>query len=127
MESEIAKTRYNDSELNEFKELIKGKIRMAREELFELAGSLSSANSNGDEAAIAGKTPEDGSATLEKEQTSQLAARQKEFIEQIEAALTRIENKTYGICRSTGKLIPKERLRAVPHTTQSMDAKLKQA
>lgn len=127
MESEITKTRYNDAELNEFKELISIKIRVAREELAELAGSLSSANSNGDEAAIAGKTLEDGSATLEKEQTSQLAARQKKFIEQLEAALTRIENRTYGICRSTGKLIPKERLRAVPHTTQSMEAKLKQA
>lgn len=127
MESEITKTRYNDAELNEFKELISIKIRVAREELAELAGSLSSANSNGDEAAIAGKTLEDGSATLEKEQTSQLATRQKKFIEQLEAALTRIENRTYGICRSTGKLIPKERLRAVPHTTQSMEAKLKQA
>lgn len=127
MESEFTKTRYNDTELNEFKELIRIKIKVAREELAELAGSLSSANSNGDEAAIAGKTLEDGSATLEKEQTSQLAARQKKFIEQLEAALTRIENKTYGICRSTGKLIPKERLRAVPHTTQSMEAKLKQA
>jgi len=126
MQTEITKTKYNDTELNDFKELINGKIRMAREELYELAGALSSAHSNGDEAAIAGKTLEDGSATFEKEQTSQLAARQKKFIEQLEAALIRIENKTYGICRSTGKLIPKERLRAVPHTTQSMEAKLNQ-
>ena len=127
MQQEIFKTKYNDSELQDFKELIIEKIRIAREELYELAGSLSSANSNGDEAAIAGKTLEDGSATYEKEQTNQLAARQKKFIEQLEGALTRIENKTYGICRSTGKLIPKERLRAVPHTTQSMEAKLNQA
>ncbi|WPU95585.1 TraR/DksA C4-type zinc finger protein [Mucilaginibacter sabulilitoris] len=127
MQEEIAKTKYNDAELNEFRTLIKGKIDIAREELYELATSLSAANSNGDEAAIAGKTLEDGSATFEKEQTNQLAARQKKFIEQLEAALIRIENKTYGVCRSTGTLIPKERLRAVPHTTQSMEAKLKQA
>src|ERR1700753_3928627 len=100
---------------------------MAREELYELAGTLSASNSNGDDAAIAGKTLEDGSATYEKEHINQLAARQKKFIEQLEAALLRIQNKTYGICRSTGKLIPAERLRAVPHTTMSMEAKLKQA
>ncbi len=127
MNEEKLKTRYNDAELAEFRELIKEKIRIAREELYELAGTLSAANTNGDDAAIAGKTLEDGSATFEKEQTNQLAARQKKFIEQLEAALIRIENKTYGICRSTGKLIPKERLRAVPHTTQSMEAKLKQS
>ncbi len=127
MQEEIKKTKYNDSELKEFSELIREKISIAREELYELAGSLSSANTNGDEAAIAGKTLEYGSATFEKEQTNQLAARQKKFIEQLEAALLRIQNKTYGICRSTGKLIPKERLQAVPHTTQSMEAKLKRA
>jgi len=121
------KTKYSDAELNEFRELITEKIKMAREELTDLAGTLSAANSNGDDAAIAGKTLEDGSATMEKEQTNQLAARQKKFIEQLEAALMRIDNKTYGICRTTGKLIPKERLRAVPHTTQTMEAKLKQA
>ena len=115
-----------DSELAEFRELIINKIRAAREELNELAGSLSSANSNGDEAAIAGKTLEDGSATLEKESINQLAARQKKFIEQLEAALIRIQNKTFGVCKVTGKLIPAERLRAVPHTTMSMEAKLKQ-
>lgn len=126
MQQETTKTRYNDTELNEFRALIKEKISIARGELQELAGTLSSSNSNGDDAAIAGKTLEDGSATFEKEQINQLAARQKKFIEQLEAALTRIENKTYGICRVTGKLIPAERLRAVPHTTQSMEAKLKQ-
>lgn len=127
MNEETTKTKYNDAELGEFRELINEKIGIAREELYELAGTLSAANTNGDDAAIAGKTLEDGSATFEKEQVNQLAARQKKFIEQLEAALIRIENKTYGICRSTGKLIPKERLRAVPHTTQSMEAKLKQA
>jgi len=126
MQTEQTKTKYNDIELDAFKKLIDEKIRAAREELNELAGSLSSANSNGDDAAIAGKTLEDGSATYEKEQTNQLAARQKKFIEQLEAALLRIQNKTYGICRGTGKLIPAERLRAVPHTTMSMEAKLKQ-
>jgi DnaK suppressor protein len=123
----IVKTKYNDAELEEFRELITEKIKAAREELTELARVLSSSNSNGDDAAIAGKTLEDGSATLEKEQTNQLAARQKKFIEQLEAAIMRIDNKSYGICRTTGKLIPKERLRAVPHTTQTMEAKLKQA
>jgi RNA polymerase-binding transcription factor DksA len=126
MELKTDKTKYSDVDLNNFKELINEKIRIAREELYELTASLSSANSNGDDNAIAGKTLEDGSATFEKEQTNQLAARQKKFIEQLQAALTRIANKTYGICRSTGKLIPKERLLAVPHTTQSMEAKLKQ-
>ena len=127
MQEEKIKTKYSDSELVEFRELITGKIAAARAELYDLAGTLSATNANGDDAAIAGKTLEDGSATMEKEQTNQLAARQKKFIEQLEAALTRIQNKTYGICRSTGKLIPKERLRAVPHTTQSMEAKMKQS
>jgi DnaK suppressor protein len=121
------KTRYSDTELQEFKELILDKIRIAREELNALASSLSSPNLNGtDDTAGTYKTLEDGSATLEKESINQLAARQKKFIEQLEAALVRIENKTYGVCRETGKLIQKERLRAVPHTTLSMEAKLKQ-
>lgn len=121
------KTRYSDSELKEFKEIITEKIRVAKEELTSLTQSLSSPNSNGtDDTAGTFKTLEDGSATLEKEQINQLAARQKKFIEGLEAALVRIENKTYGICRVTGKLIPKERLRAVPHATLSMEAKLNQ-
>ncbi len=121
------KTRYSDSELQEFKDIILEKLRIAREELTSLTQSLSSPNSNGtDDTAGTFKTLEDGSATLEKEQTNQLAARQKKFIENLEAALVRIENKTYGVCRETGKLIQKERLRAVPHTTLSMEAKLKQ-
>ncbi len=121
------KTRYSDAELKEFKDLLLDKVRGAREELNALASSLSNPNLNGtDDTAGTYKTLEDGSATLEKESINQLAARQKKFIEQLEAALVRIENKTYGVCRETGKLIQKERLRAVPHTTLSMEAKMKQ-
>lgn len=121
------KTRYSDAELQEFKEIILDKLRVAKEELSALTKTLNSSNGNGtDDTAGTFKTLEDGSATLEKEQTNQLAARQKKFIDNLEAALVRIENKTYGICRETGKLIQKERLRAVPHTTLSMEAKLKQ-
>ena len=121
------KTRYSDSELQEFKELIQSKLKSSREEFLSLTTSLSSPNSNGTEdTSGAYKTLEDGSATLEKEQINQLAARQKKFIDNLEAALVRIENKTYGICRETGKLIQKERLMAVPHATLSMEAKLKQ-
>ena len=127
MKQETEKTRYSDAELQEFKDLILDKLRIAKEELNALASSLSSPNANGtDDTAGTYKTLEDGSATLEKESINQLAARQKKFIEQLEAALVRIENKTYGVCRETGKLIQKERLRAVPHTTLSMEAKLKQ-
>jgi DnaK suppressor protein len=121
------KTRYADSELQEFKDLILEKMRVAKEELASLTQSLSSPNNNGtDDTAGTYKTLEDGSATLEKESINQLASRQKKFIENLESALVRIENKTYGVCRETGKLIPKERLRAVPHATLSMEAKLKQ-
>ena len=127
MKQENEKTRYSDAELQEFKELLLDKLRIAKEELNSLASSLSTPNANGtDDTAGTYKTLEDGSATLEKESINQLAARQKKFIEQLEAALVRIENKTYGVCRETGKLIQKERLRAVPHTTLSMEAKLKQ-
>ncbi|MEY5068212.1 MAG: hypothetical protein RLZ47_74 [Bacteroidota bacterium] len=121
------KNRYSDVELQEFKEIILEKLQIAREELGALTQSLSSPNVNGtDDTAGTYKTLEDGSATLEKEQINQLAARQKKFIENLEAALVRVENKTYGICRETGKLIQKERLRAVPHATLSMEAKLRQ-
>jgi DnaK suppressor protein len=127
MKPENEKTRYSDAELQEFKDLLLDKLRSAKEELNSLASSLSTPNANGtDDTAGTYKTLEDGSATLEKESINQLAARQKKFIEQLEAALVRIENKTYGVCRETGKLIQKERLRAVPHTTLSMEAKLKQ-
>jgi RNA polymerase-binding transcription factor DksA len=121
------KSRYSDAELKEFKELIIGKLDDARTELINLNAAIISANENGtDDTGASFKMLEDGSDTLAKEEAAQLAARQKKFIEQLEAALIRIENKTYGVCRVTGKLIPKERLRAVPHTTQSMEAKLQQ-
>lgn len=127
MAEQTEKTRYSDSELVEFKNIILEKLRIAREELSALTTTLSSSNANGtDDTAGTFKTLEDGSATLEKEQTNQLAARQKKFIDNLEAALVRIENKTYGICRETGKLIQKERLKAVPHTTLSIEAKNKQ-
>ena len=121
------KTRYSDEELQEFKQLINQKLDDARAELQNLQAFLNSANAHGtDDTASTFKILEDGSETLAKEEAGQLAARQNKFIEQLENALIRIENKTYGVCRVTGKLIPKERLRAVPHTTQSMEAKLQQ-
>jgi RNA polymerase-binding transcription factor DksA len=92
-----------------------------------LAAVLNHSGEHGtDDTASTFKMMEDGSESNAKEEAAQQAARQKKFIEQLDAALVRIENKTYGVCRVTGKLIPKERLRAVPHTTQSMEAKLKQ-
>jgi RNA polymerase-binding transcription factor DksA len=122
-----SKTRYNDKELEEFRQIILKKIQEANKELENLQAQMTSANDHGtDDTANTFKVLEDGSDTLAKEEAGQLAARQKKFIEQLENALIRIENKTYGICRVTGKLIPKERLRAVPHTTQSIEAKLSQ-
>jgi len=121
------KTRYNDQELQEFKDIINHKLDDARRELSNLQAQLNSSNEHGtDDTASTFKVLEDGSDTLAKEEAGQLAARQRKFIEQLENALIRIENKTYGVCRVTGKLIPKERLRAVPHTTQSIEAKLNQ-
>lgn len=126
-ETSVERTRYNDTELAEFKEIILKKLKMAKEELASLNESLSNSSDNGTEdTANIYKTLEDGSATQNKESLSQLAARQRKFIDNLEAAMVRIENKTYGICKVTGKLIPKERLRVVPHTTLSMEAKLKQ-
>ena len=121
------KLRYTDAELNEFKNLIVKKIEDAMQEYVLQQQQINSANEHGtDDTASTFKMLEDGSETLAKEEAAQLAARQRKFIEQLENALLRIENKTYGICRVTGKLIPKERLRAVPHTTQSIEAKLMQ-
>lgn len=127
MEEKVVKNRYSDEELQEFKALILKKLQLAQEELKFLIDQLQTENENGtDDTGSVYKTLEDGSSTLQKESNSQLASRQKKFIQNLEAALIRIENKTYGICRVTGKLISKERLRAVPHTTQSMEAKLNQ-
>ncbi len=121
------KVKYSDGELQEFKKLILKKIEDAKKELHNLQAFLNHSDEHGtDDTASTFKILEDGSDSLAKEEAAQLAARQRKFIDQLEAALVRIENKTYGICRVTGKLIPKERLRAVPHTTQSMEAKLQQ-
>lgn len=107
--------------------MINNKLTVTRGELNTLIASLQTENENGtDDTGSVYKTLEDGSSTLQKESTSQLASRLKKFIQNLEAALVRIENKTYGICRVTGKLIAKERLKSVPHTTQSMEAKINQ-
>ena len=121
------KTRYNDKELAEFRKIIDKKLAEARKELSSMQDSLTNPNNHGtDDTGGSFKMLEDGSDSLAKEELSTMAIRQKKFIEQLENALIRIENKTYGICRVTGKLIPAERLRAVPHTTQSIEAKNQQ-
>ncbi len=126
-QEESGKTRYADSELDEFRAIINKKLEEARKELGLLQAQMHAANEHGtDDTASTFKILEDGSDSLAKEEAGQLASRQKKFIEQLENAMVRIENKTYGVCRVTGKLIPKERLRAVPHTTQSIEAKLNQ-
>ena len=121
----MEKTRYSDSELQEFKDIILAKLTSAREEFQTLQKSLKDGNENGTDSTNNNYlTLDDGADTFEKENLTQLAARQLKFIHNLEAALVRIENKTYGVCKTSGKLIPKERLRAVPHTTQSIEAKL---
>ena len=118
------KTRYSDEELSEFKELILSKLAVAREEYETMMGTLMNTDNNGvDDTSLTYKALEEGANTQTKEELSMLAARQQKFIKGLEAALIRIENKTYGICRETGKLIPKERLRLVPHATLSIEAK----
>lgn len=118
------KNRYTDKELKEFQTLIEGKLDDAKSHLEALQGSLSNKDNNGtDDTASTFKMMEDGSDTLSREELAQLAARQEKFIKHLENALIRIQNKTYGICRVTGKLIPKERLKAVPHATLSIEAK----
>ncbi|MBX2899442.1 MAG: TraR/DksA C4-type zinc finger protein [Cyclobacteriaceae bacterium] len=120
------KTRYSDEELKEFETLILGKLDKAREEFRILKETLNRNNDSGTDATSGGNTKvlEDGAETAEKENLSQLAARQLKYITNLENALIRIKNRTYGICSVTGKLIPKERLIAVPHTTQSIEAKM---
>jgi RNA polymerase-binding transcription factor DksA len=121
----MEKTRYSDEELQEFKTLILDKLNVAREEFTTLQKSLRDGNENGTDSTNNNYlTMDDGADTFEKENTTQLAGRLMKFIQNLEAALGRIENKTYGICKTTGKLIPKERLRAVPHTTQTIEAKM---
>jgi len=118
--------RYSDADLAEFKELITKKIEKAKADL-ELIRSayLNDLNNGTDDTSPTFKAFEEGSETMSKEANSQLAIRQEKFIRDLKNALIRIENKTYGICKTSGKLIPKERLRAVPHTTQTIEAKLK--
>lgn len=118
------KTRYSDEELQEFKTLILAKLEKATVEYERLRENITNLDGND----IADTSPtfkvlEEGANTLNKEAVGQLAQRQMKFIQNLQAALVRIENKTYGVCRKTGKLIPKERLRAVPHATLSVEAK----
>jgi RNA polymerase-binding transcription factor DksA len=122
------RTRYSDDELKEFENLITKKLDKAREEFRILKETLNRNNDAGTDATSGGNTKvlEDGAETAEKENLSQLAARQQKYIMNLENALVRIKNGTYGICTVTGKLIPKERLIAVPHTTQSIEAKMMQ-
>ncbi len=117
--------RYNDTELNEFRELIQRKLEAAKKELTYLQGLITRKDDmGGDEGDNRYMTMEDGSLSMEREQLSQMASRQITFIDHLEKAIMRIENKTYGICRVTGKLIDKARLRAVPHATLSIEAKM---
>lgn len=120
------KVRYSDEELAEFKELILEKLARAHEDLELLNENVSRSGNSANDTSHTFKILEEGSNVLSKEENSQLAARQYKYIQNLENALRRIENKTYGICRATGKLIPKERLRAVPHATLSVEAKLEQ-
>jgi DnaK suppressor protein len=121
------KTRYSDEELQEFKELINRKLDKAREDYDLLKSAITQSESNDtQDTSPTFKVLEEGAATLSKEEAGRLAQRQQKFIQHLQAALVRIENKTYGICRETGKLIAKERLRIVPHATLSMEAKSKQ-
>jgi RNA polymerase-binding transcription factor DksA len=115
--------RYSDTELVEFRDLIMKKLETAKKELAYLQGLITRKDEGGDMEDGRYMTMEDGSMSMEREQLSQMASRQIQFIDHLEKALMRIENKTYGICRVTGKLIDKARLRAVPHATLSIEAK----
>ena len=117
--------RYNDTDLSEFRDLIQRKLESAKKELGYLQGLITRKDEmGGDNDDARYMTMEDGSMSMEREQLSQMASRQITFIDHLEKALMRIENKTYGICRVTGKLIDKARLRAVPHATLSIEAKM---
>ena len=118
MATEKEKTRYSDEELQEFKQLILEKIEVAKSNYDQLMARIQA-----DESKNSFNMLEEGAATLEQEEASQRAARQQDFIKKLQAALVRIENKTYGVCRVTGKLIPKGRLLAVPHATLSVEGK----
>jgi DnaK suppressor protein len=121
------KTRYSDEELEEFRQIINEKLEQAKRDFDLLKSAITQSESNDtQDTSPTFKVLEEGAATLSKEEAGRLAQRQQKFIQHLQAALVRIENKTYGICRETGKLISKERLRAVPHATLSIDAKQKQ-
>ena len=123
----MADLRYSDKDLKEFEALIHTKIAIAQEDLDQLQRSLSHSDDNSTEdTAPTFKMMEDGSETMSREEPAQLAARPQKFIQSLHNALLRIKNKTYGICRVTGKLIPSERLRLVPHATLSIEAKQQQ-
>ena len=116
--------RYSDEELMEFKDLILQKMEVARSDYDQIVAALTHRDNNSvDDTSPTYKVTEEGYATQSKEELNTLAARQKKLIDSLQGALVRIENKTYGVCRVTGKLIPKERLRAVPHATLSIEAK----
>ncbi len=115
--------RYSDADLTEFREIIQKKLDAAKKELAYLQGLITRRDEGGDMDEARYMTMEDGSVSMEREQLSQMASRQITFIDHLEKAMMRIENKTYGICRITGKLIDKARLRAVPHATLSIEAK----
>ncbi len=115
--------RYSDNDLVEFREIITKKLDAAKKELAYLQGLITRRDEGGDMDEARYMTMEDGSVSMEREQLSQMASRQITFIDHLEKAMMRIENKTYGICRVTGKLIDKARLRAVPHATLSIEAK----
>ncbi len=118
------KMRYSDEELAEFKELIQDKIARAKREYEQLMDILRNNDGNDvEDTSPTYKVLEEGTASQSKEEIMTMAARQQKFIQGLQAALVRIENKTYGVCRITGRLIPKERLRAVPHATLSIEAK----
>jgi RNA polymerase-binding transcription factor DksA len=118
------KTRYKDEELEEFKILIIGKLEKAKDDFETLRQSIDNSSGNDtQDTSPTFKVLEEGASVLSKEEASRLAIRQQKFIQHLESALIRIGNKTYGICRETGALISKERLRAVPHATLSIDAK----
>lgn len=126
--TEDKRTRYSDKELAEFKELILEKLKEAQTDYDLLKQTLSNEDNHGtDDTSPSFKLLEDGSDVMSKEETAQLASRQEKYIVNLKNALVRIENKAYGICRVTGKLIPKERLRSVPHATLGIDAKLGQS
>ena len=117
--------RYSREELLEFEQIIREKLVNAKKEVAFIKDTLSRRNDSGtDNTASSAKVLEDGADTAEKESLNQLASRQLKFIQQLENALIRIKNGSYGVCIGTGKLIPKERLRAVPHTQHSIEAKL---